>query len=284
MCTWSHWSLFWSSLAFKIVWSHFSSWPKVRVRVSSSWLTGLSEGRGRRVSGVIDDLSGSSISCHASLRCSFVCAHLQTDDISSLIQLLLWKISPVLLGLPAHTHKHTTLLSPDLLFVVPTVHTETSWNMRRKKKLKLTYGTSWGLLCNFHHSLWRPDYLEPSGSSGQQPDPCLKTHNNCKWTKHFVIKTLHTFAIIEERSADCLTFKEVYSLEHVSFGDSIVLCSFEKHGDLLHLLECHAGALDGLDGLVGSTQAVDELWQHLGTQSRSRSLLVCLYTSQITMK
>lgn len=123
----------------------------------------------------------------------------------------------------------------------------------------------WGLLCNSHHSLWRPNYPEPSGSSGLQPGPCLKTRNNPKWTKHtaYTGKRHRTLW-----SADCLTFKEVYGLEHVSFGDSIVFRSFEKHGDLLHLLKCHAGALDGLDGLVGSIQAVDELRQHLKTQKK----------------
>lgn len=60
-----------------------------------------------------------------------------------------------------------------------------------------------------------------------------------------------------------LTLKEVYSLKYVSFGDSVTFSCSEEHGDLLHLFECHARALDGLDWLVGSTQAVDELTQHL---------------------
>lgn len=63
--------------------------------------------------------------------------------------------------------------------------------------------------------------------------------------------------------AGCLAFKEVYRLEHVSFQHSIAFCSFEEHGDLLHLLKCHARALDGLDRLVGSIKAVDEFTQHL---------------------
>lgn len=62
-----------------------------------------------------------------------------------------------------------------------------------------------------------------------------------------------------------LTLKEVYSLKDVSFGDSVTFSCSEEHGDLLHLLECHARALDGLDWLVGSIQAVDELTQHLDT-------------------
>lgn len=60
-----------------------------------------------------------------------------------------------------------------------------------------------------------------------------------------------------------LAFKEVDGLEHVSFQHSIVFCSFKEQGDLLHLLKCHARALDGLDRLVGSIKAVDEFTQHL---------------------
>lgn len=71
-------------------------------------------------------------------------------------------------------------------------------------------------------------------------------------------------------SAGSLTFKEVYGLEHVRFGDAIVFRSFEEHGDLLHLLERHARALDALDWLVGSMQAVDEFTQHLQGNRRSR--------------
>lgn len=74
------------------------------------------------------------------------------------------------------------------------------------------------------------------------------------------------------RAASCLTFKEVHSLKHVSFGDSIVFRSFEEQGYLFHLLKCHARALDGLDRLVGSIQAVDELRENLDAQRRSRSL------------
>lgn len=73
-------------------------------------------------------------------------------------------------------------------------------------------------------------------------------------------------------SAGFLTFKEVYSLKHVRFGDSIVFPSFEEHGYLFHLLKYHAGALDALDRLVCFIQTVDELTQHLDTQRKSRSL------------
>lgn len=83
-------------------------------------------------------------------------------------------------------------------------------------------------------------------------------------------------------SAGCLTFKEVYSLKHVRFGDSIVLPSFEEHGYLFHLLEYHAGGLDVLDRLVGCMQAVDELTQNLDTWRRSTSKYT-VYTMQITM-
>lgn len=48
-----------------------------------------------------------------------------------------------------------------------------------------------------------------------------------------------------------LTFKEVHSLKHISFGDSIFFCSLQEQRDLFHLLEGHAGLLDGLDRLVG---------------------------------
>lgn len=40
-------------------------------------------------SGVVDDLSGTAVACHASLRCSFICAHLQANDIFALAQLFL---------------------------------------------------------------------------------------------------------------------------------------------------------------------------------------------------
>lgn len=70
---------------------------KVRVRVSQSSLAFL-EHRGRSAleevlssdSGVVvDDLPGSSIAGHSSLRCSFICAHLQANDIPAFGQLLL---------------------------------------------------------------------------------------------------------------------------------------------------------------------------------------------------
>lgn len=55
-------------------------------------LSGLSEGRRRSVftdSRVVDDLPGSPVARHSSLRCSPVCAHLQADDIFAFSQLLL---------------------------------------------------------------------------------------------------------------------------------------------------------------------------------------------------
>lgn len=60
------------------------------------WLSGV----------VVDDLPGSSVAGHAGLRCSFVCAHLQADDIPAFAQLLLGEIPPVLLGLPVHVQTH----------------------------------------------------------------------------------------------------------------------------------------------------------------------------------
>ncbi len=71
-----------------------------------------------------------------------------------------------------------------------------------------------------------------------------------------------------------LTFEEVYSLKHVSFGDSIAFCCFQEQGYLFHLLKRHARVLDGLDRLVGWIQAVDELTQHLDTQTRGGYLLI----------
>ncbi|PWA22944.1 hypothetical protein CCH79_00002051, partial [Gambusia affinis] len=60
--------------------------------------------------------------------------------------------------------------------------------------------------------------------------------------------------------------RTIYSLEHVRFDDSVAFCGFKEHGDLLHLLEGHTGGFNGLNGFVGSIQAVDELTQYLNTE------------------
>lgn len=99
----------------------FPFWAKLRVRPS-----GLSEVIGRSVSEedissdsrVVDDLPGSAVSCHSSLRCAFICAHLQANDAFSFDQLFFCEFSLVLLSLSAHIKKQknkTTHLS--LLFV-----------------------------------------------------------------------------------------------------------------------------------------------------------------------
>lgn len=81
---------------------------------------GLSEVIGRSVSvedissdsGVVDDLPGSAVSCHSSLRCTFICAHLQANDAFSFDQLFFCEISLVLLSLSAHIKKnHTSLIT-----------------------------------------------------------------------------------------------------------------------------------------------------------------------------
>lgn len=79
-----------------------------------------------------------------------------------------------------------------------------------------------------------------------------------------------------------LTLKQVYGLEHVRFDDAITFSSFEEHGDQLHLFEGHCGGFDGLDGFVGSMQAVDELTEHLQTPTSSRSLSLMLPPATIT--
>lgn len=87
---------------------------KLRVRVSPSSLTGPWENRRRSVSeedsglGFVNDLSGPAVACHASLSCSFICSHLQADDIFAFAQLFVCEISPVLLGLPANTQVHNS--------------------------------------------------------------------------------------------------------------------------------------------------------------------------------
>lgn len=71
-----------------------------------------------------------------------------------------------------HTNRRQSVLKPPLRFIFPQ-----RLAYLQDKEEKLTYGTSWGLLCNSHHPLWQPHFPEPSGSSGQQPDLCLQTCN-----------------------------------------------------------------------------------------------------------
>lgn len=61
-----------------------------------------------------------------------------------------------------------------------------------------------------------------------------------------------------------MTFPKVHSLEHVSLGDTILLGGREELGDLLHLFEGHARALDLLHWFISCKQTVDQLAQNLG--------------------
>lgn len=96
----------------------FPFWAKLRVHPS-----GLSEVIRRSVleedissdSRVVDDLPGSAVSCHSSLRCAFICAHLQANYAFSFDQLFFCEFSLVLLSLSVHNSKKDTRLS--LLFV-----------------------------------------------------------------------------------------------------------------------------------------------------------------------
>ena len=92
------------------------------------------------------------------------------------------------------THKTHTHLS--VHSVIPLRWNETFFclsNFPQSDQFELTYGTSWGLLCSTHRSLSQPSYPEPSGSSGQQPGPCLKTRNNLTWMEHILnIRTSFT--------------------------------------------------------------------------------------------
>lgn len=139
MCTSSCWSLFLvqfkSQVSFLLV-------AKVRVRVSQSSLAfeRTEEGaspRGVRSGVVVDDLPGSAVARHSSLRCSCICAHLQADDVFAFGQLFVWEVSSVLLGLPAHTkHTHISQSTVSFLraemkpsFVWATFHRVTSSNL-----------------------------------------------------------------------------------------------------------------------------------------------------------
>lgn len=111
----------------------FPFWAKLRVRPS-----GVSEVIGRSVSEeissdsrVVDDLPGSAVSCHSSLRCAFICAHLQANDAFSFDQLFFCEFSLVLLSLSAHIKKTTHL---SLLFV--TTELKKSAFYQRRKDLR----------------------------------------------------------------------------------------------------------------------------------------------------
>lgn len=85
---------------------------------------------------------------------------------------------------PSCTHKTHTHLS--VHSVIPQRWNETFFclsNFPQSDQFELTCGTSWGLLCSTHRSLSQPSYPGPSGSSGQQPGPCLKTRNNLTWVE-----------------------------------------------------------------------------------------------------
>lgn len=239
---------------------------------------------------IVDDLPGSSVACHSSLRCSFICAHLQADDISAFGQLFLWEISPVLLGLPAPMQTHTHL-SPQSLFTVRLAHIlgAVKHSNLLMEPARVSFVTPI-ILCD---SQTTQSHQGPLDSS--QILACRHatiSHEQSKHTKYrkrpwpLLSTTEYSFVSLlisgKQLTTPCcnnadkfywlLTFKEVYSLKHVSFGDSIVFCSFKEHGYLFHLLKCHAGTLDGLDRLVRSGQAVDELTKQLDTRGRSRSL------------
>lgn len=151
MCTFFLWSLLWSSLVLKKI--QLLLMERSKSEFFPSLLSGV----------VVDDLPRPSITCHPSLGCSFICAHLQADDIFAFAQLLLWEISPVFLCFPAPHTKHLLIFTKSLDFYMQSI------------KKWLTYGTSWDLLCNSHHSLWQPNYPGPSGSSEQQRGLCLQT-------------------------------------------------------------------------------------------------------------
>lgn len=130
---------FWSSLKVRL---HSSSWPRSESEfLSPRWpLRGQRKERlrgGVRSGVVVDDLPGSAVARHSSLRCSCICAHLQADDVFAFGQLFVWEVSSVLLGLPAHT-KHThisqstvSFLSAEMKpsFVWATFHRVTSSNL-----------------------------------------------------------------------------------------------------------------------------------------------------------
>lgn len=81
-------------------------------------------------------------------------------------------------------------------------------------------------------------------------------------------KHLRSFKNSKMTRKNILTLIEIYSLEHVRFDNAVTFSSFEEQGDLLHLLERHGGRFDGLDGFVGSMQAVDEFTEHLQTEEQ----------------
>ena len=72
------------------------------------------------------------------------------------------------------------------------------------------------------------------------------------------------------------TFPEVHGLEDVSGVDAVALGCLQELGDLLHLLEGHAGGLDLLHwGLPLGVQPINELTQHLGEDSRRAEVRRC---------
>lgn len=78
------------------------------------------------------------------------------------------------------------------------------------------------------------------------------------------------------------TFKEVYSLKHVSFGNSIVFNGFKKLDNLFHLLKSQTGTLDAFDRLIRSMQAVDEMTEHLKAHKYRQVPLIPLYRGEFS--
>lgn len=69
---------------------------------------------------VVDDLPGLSVSCHSSLWCSSICAHLQANDASPFSQFFLCEFPPVLLSLPVEnktTNKQRKEILSSLFFM-----------------------------------------------------------------------------------------------------------------------------------------------------------------------
>lgn len=86
--------------------------PEAEVRVKSKSLSPsvwLAAGPGSGV--VINDLPRLTVACHSSLRCSSVCAHLQTDDSFAFVQLFIWEFPLVLLCFSANIQSKVSYLT-----------------------------------------------------------------------------------------------------------------------------------------------------------------------------